>query len=153
VLAEADCAADSSRTGQVTARDAHAAPGCRLTRIVRDVMGERIWRPSSENAIAGAIACAGGGMLCQERRESGVGNPSTGLVPAFSKLWDALGGKPGERWGGNPFVVTLTFRVGHGNIEKLPDLSSVLYQQVSHARGNQSQCLLRLLRAGQANYS
>lgn len=37
----------------------------------------------------------------------------------FSKLWDTLHDKPGERWADNPMIVALTFKVHLANVDRV----------------------------------
>lgn len=94
----------------------------RLTLTVTDVRVERLQDCSEADAITEGIYRLGG-LYCHSRPGDRFGNENAIAVPAgwdqathaYQALWDRING-PGA-WEANPWVVAVSFTVGHHNID------------------------------------
>lgn len=98
----------------------------RLTLVVTEVRVQRLQEISHDDAIAEGIE--GEGTILEpawydyESPTDVDGRPSRVFrspVMSFASLWDSRRPKPGARWKDNPWVLVLTFRVHHCNIDEL----------------------------------
>jgi hypothetical protein len=87
----------------------------RLTLIVEDMKVEPLLSIDLRGLCGEGVYQRRGSKLWWIDETNGCFDPDI----AFAHLWDALHTKPGERWGDNPQVVALTFRVVHGNIDQV----------------------------------
>lgn len=93
----------------------------RLTLIVEKVRCERLQTISREDAIAEGLSLASN-VIEEFWRWPEPYHENLWLSPpaAYRHLWNQLHTEERERWEDNPFVVALTFRVVHGNIDQVP---------------------------------
>lgn len=92
----------------------------RLTLIITEVRREPLQLISREDAEAEGIERSPRSQNRWRNYEHPSGVPLASPVISFASLWDSLHDKPGERWGDNPDLVALTFRVRHANIDAVP---------------------------------
>lgn len=77
----------------------------RLTLTVTDVRVQRLQDISEVDAIREGVTLI----------EGSLENP----VEAYTDLWNSLHTKPGETWADNPWIVAVTFKVAHRNIDQV----------------------------------
>lgn len=85
----------------------------RLTLIVEAVRVEPLQAISAHDCYEEGVKRPTGPFLGSE--VCAIENARRG----YRQIWEALHDKPGQRWGDNPDVVVLTFRVERGNIDRI----------------------------------
>lgn len=84
----------------------------RLTLEVESVKVERVQDISGYDAYWEGV--------CQSKTGHDAGHPSY-TIEMFRRLWDSLNAKRGFGWEANPWVVAITFKPHHCNVDALPE--------------------------------
>lgn len=95
----------------------------RITLEVTRVRFDRLQAISADDCLDEGVQPAGPDVGVYEKYR--VVNPEAArrfesyARREFSKLWDTLHDKPGERWADNPMIVALTFKVHLANVDRV----------------------------------